>query len=456
MTPWQKYLDQNSDRFLQELLDFLRIPSVSALPNHAPDVQRAATWVAGRLEAAGIEDVRILPTGGHPVVYGEWLHAEGQPVILIYGHFDTQPADPLDLWATPPFEPVIRDGRLYARGATDDKGNMLLPILATETLLKTTGALPVNLKFFFEGQEEIGSPQIPAFIAAQRELLACDLVISADALQWTEEQPNLLIGTRGGAGVQIDIKGAKGDLHSGLYGGTIQNPLHALAALIASMHSPEGKVLVEDFYDDVVPLSLQDRKDIAAVPYDVAGYMAELGVKGLFGEPGYTTRERAWARPTLEVNGIWGGFQGEGVKTVLPNEAHAKITCRLVANQDPARIIRLLTAHVAQYTPPGVEVQVRPLAFLAHPYLMPADHPGNHIAAAVLEEVYGRPPIYTRLGGTLPVCALFLNELGAYTVSFGFCLEDENLHAPNEFFRLSSFYRGQQAYTMLLEKLAKF
>ncbi|GIV76744.1 dipeptidase [Litorilinea aerophila] len=453
MASWQEYLAQNRERFIEELLEFLRIPSISSLPEHADDVQEAAEWVAERMLQAGIEGVRILPTEGHPVVYGDWLHAPGKPTILIYGHFDTQPVDPLELWTHPPFEPVIQNGRVYARGASDDKGNMLIPILAVEALLQTEGKLPVNVKFFFEGQEEIGSPHLPPFVAANRELLACDMVVSSDGGQWSEDQPALSVAFRGLCALQIDVVGARRDLHSGSYGGAVQNPIHALVRILDSMRSPDGKILVDGFYDDVV-FTEEDRRLIAQVPFDEAEFKAELGVTELFGEPGYSTLERIWARPTLEVNGIWGGFQGEGVKTVLPNQAHAKITCRLVANQQPARIRELIAAHIKQHTPPGVKVNVHPFASAADPYRMPVDHPGNQAARAVHLQLYGKEPYYVRSGGTIPVCSLFLQHLGAYTVNFAFGLKDEQAHAPNEFFRLSSFDRGQQAYCLLLHQLA--
>jgi acetylornithine deacetylase/succinyl-diaminopimelate desuccinylase-like protein len=453
MSNWQDYLDANQERFLAELLDFLRIPSISALPDHAADVGRAAEWVAARLRAAGIEGVQVLPTGGHPVVYGEWLHAEGKPTVLIYGHFDTQPADPYNLWDSPPFEPAIRDGRVYARGATDDKGNMFTPILAAEALLQSEGALPVNVKFFFEGQEEIGSPQIPDFVAAHKDLLKCDLALSSDGGQWSETEPATLVGLRGGCGVQIDLVGAKSDLHSGMYGGAVQNPIHALVALLDTMRGADGRILVDGFYDGIPPLSPEDRKQIADVPFDVENYMEEIGVEGLFGEAGYTPREQVWARPTLEINGIWGGFQGAGVKTVLPNSAHAKITCRLVPGQDPARIADLLVQHVERHTRPGVKATATRLGFTAQPYLIPADHPGNLAASEVLQEIYGRAPYVVRSGGSIPVCTVILQNLGVYTVNFGFGLDDEQIHAPNEFFRLSSFERGQMAYCKLLHRL---
>ena len=454
MPAFESYLEEHQPRFLKELLEILSIPSISSLPERAPDVERAAAWVARRLTTAGLDGVRILPTGGHPVVYGEWLHAPGQPTLLVYGHFDTQPVDPLELWSQPPFEPVVRDGRIYARGASDDKGNMFIPILAVEALLRSEGALPVNVKFFLEGQEEIGSPQLPAFVAAHRELLACDMVISADSGQWSETDGALLVSLRGLCALQIDVEGARSDLHSGIYGGAVQNPIHALVQLLATLRGPDGTVQVEGFYDEVRPLSVEERALMAEVPFDEAAYREQLGVDALFGEPGYTVYERVGARPTLEVNGIWGGFQGDGVKTVLPSHAHAKITCRLVADQDPDVIRDRLTAHVEAHAPPGVRVTVRPLPGSARPYQMPAGHPGTAAARAVLTELYGKPPYHIRTGGSVPVCELFRSVLGVYTVGFGFGLDDEQFHAPNEFFRLSSFERGQKAYCRLLKQIA--
>ena len=454
MPAWETYLREHHTQYLDELMDFLRIPSVSSLPEHADDIRKAAEWVAARMETAGIEGVTILPTGGHPVVVGEWKHAGDKPTILIYGHFDTQPADPPDAWDQPPFEPVIKDECIFARGASDDKGNMLIPILVVEALLNTEGALPVNLVFMFEGQEEIGSPQIPQFIEQHKEILACDLVISADGLQWREDQPALFLGFKGICALQIDLKGPDSDLHSGIFGGAVQNPLHALAHLLDTMRSTGGRITVDGFYRNVQPLSDEDRRQIAAVPYDETYYKEQIGIDDVFGETNYTTYERAWARPTLEVNGIWGGFQGDGVKAVLPSEAHAKITCRLVADQTPEHVMDAIEQHVASHTPVGVSAKVRPLSSHAYPYLMMSDHPGNRAAHDVLKGVYGKDPYYVRLGGSLPICTLFLNTLGVYTVMFGFCLEDENIHAPNEYFRISSFRRGLRAYSKLLNRLA--
>ncbi len=455
MTACESYLDANQTRYLGELLELLRIPSISSLPEHAGDVRDAAEWVAARLTTAGIENVRVMPTAGHPVVYGDWLHAPSKPTVLIYGHFDTQPVDPVELWTAPPFEPTTHDGRIYARGASDDKGNMLIPILAVEASLQSSGSLPLNLKFFFEGEEEIGSPDLPAFVQSNAELFACDVVISADGAQLLEDRPSLLVSLKGLCGIQIDVHGAQTDLHSGIYGGTLQNPIEALAHILASLRAEDGTILVERFFDDVAPLTENDRTDIAAVPFNEAQVKDRLGVSGFFGEPGYTPAERMGARPTLEINGIWGGFQGEGVKTVIPKEAHAKITCRLVAHQNPEKIIEALVRHVEAHTPPGVSVTVTPLPATADPYLLPSEHWATDAAAEVLTDVYQVQPIRTRTGGSVPVTAIFLRYLDAYTITFAFGLNDEQFHAPDEFFRLSSFERGQRAYCRLLARLGR-
>lgn len=455
MAAYQSYLETHQDRFLTELLEFLRIPSISALPERAGDVTRAGEWVAQRLTAAGVENVTVMPTEGHPVVYGDWLHAPGRPTIMIYGHFDVQPVDPVELWTNPPFEPTVVGDRVYARGASDDKGNMLAPILAVEALLQSEGGAPVNLKFCFEGQEEIGSPHIPDFMPPHRDRFSCDLAVSADGGQFSETEPILLMSLRGICGIQIDVQGASSDLHSGLHGGRIQNPIHALTQILGTLRRADGRIAVEGFYDDVAELSSDERAAIALVPFDGGQYLEELGLEEGFGEPGYTNRERGWVRPTLEMNGIWGGFQEEGIKTVLPNSAHAKITCRLVADQDPARIIAVLEEHITQHAPPGVEVKVNPLSILGRPYSIAADHWGNRAAAAVLKEMYGREPYQTRSGGSIPITGVFREQLGADTISFGFGIEDENFHAPDEFFRLASFRKSQIAYCKLLAELGK-
>lgn len=451
---WQSYLNDNQRRFETELLEFVRIPSVSASAAHREDVARAGRWVADRLTVAGAENIAILPTGGHPVVYGDWLHAgDDKPTVLIYGHFDVQPAEPHNLWTSPAFEPEIRDGRVYGRGASDDKGGMLIPILAFEALMRSDDGLPVNVKFLFEGQEEIGSPELPDFVAANRRRLSCDMIYSADGLQWTADEANLVTALKGLVGVEITITGPREDQHSGMHGGGIANPLLALAQVLACLKGTDGRVLIDGFYDDVVELGDQDREEIARVPWDEAAYLDELGATELHGEPGYTTRERLWARPTLDVNGLTGGYQGDGTKTVLPARASAKITCRLVADQKPDRIYRLIVDHVHRVLPPGVRVQVERLAGNADPYQMPRNHNGSRVAGQILEEIYGAAPYVTRVGGSIPVTALFLKELGVHTTMFGFSVGDENLHAPDEFFRLKNFRRGQRAYCMLLERL---
>ena len=454
MVGWHSYLRQHESRNIEELIELARIPSISALPEHAGDVATAAQWVSQRMESAGLENVQILPTDGHPVVYSDWLHAgPDQPTALIYAHFDVQPVDPLHLWHSPPFEPARREGRIYARGASDDKGNLIAAIQALEAMLATEGELPINIKCLFEGEEEIGSRNLPAFVEQNRERLGCDYAISADSLQWSPQEGNLIIGLKGLAALQINVRGANQDLHSGLYGGTVSNPLHALAQIIASTRGPDGKILVEGFYDDVRPLSDTDRALISRAPYDEAEYMGELGLEGLFGEPDYTTRERAWARPTLEVNGMWGGFQGEGSKTVIPNEAHAKITCRLVADQHPQRIVEAIVRHAQEHAPPGVVVTADTFGDRVTPYLMDTDHPGNEAVRVVLAELYGREPYYTRLGGTIGFVSMMKDMMGVDTLMFGFTLGDEQLHAPNEFYRLDSFDKCQQGYCMLLHEL---
>lgn len=455
MSAWQSYLDQNRERFLSEMLDFFTIPSISALPEHAPDVRRAGEWVAARMKAAGIENVEMMETGGHPVVYGDWLHAPGKPTVMIYGHFDVQPVDPLHLWKKPPFAPDVRDGRVYARGASDDKGNMLVPILAVEAMLKTAGALPVNLKFFFEGQEEIGSPTLPAFVEQHKDKFACDMIYSADAGQFSETEPSLGIGLRGLAALELTVTGPDHDVHSGMYGGTIQNPIHALVGMLAALHNPDGSVNVPGFYDDVRPLTAEDRAAIAAIPSTDEERMSSVGVDALFGEAGFSSLEREWARPTLEVNGIGGGFQGAGTKTVIPSSAFAKITCRLVADQDPHKIAELVKTQIERLTPPGARVKVTGESSHAYPYLMPMDHPANLAARDVLVELYGKEPYYTRSGGSVPVATLFQRVLGVYSASFGFAMDDELQHSPNEFWRLSSFDKGQTAYCMLIERLGR-
>ena len=453
---WQEYLDTHQNRFVTELQNFVRIPSVSAKPEHMPDVVAAGEWVVARLRAAGAENVALYPTQGHPVVYGDWLHAgEDKPTVLLYGHFDVQPAEPLELWETAPFAAELRDGRIYGRGASDDKGGMMAPILAAEALLQTTGRLPVNVKFFFEGQEEIGSPTLAPFVKDNAALLRADMIISADGGQWSETEANLLMGLKGLVGCEITVTGAKADLHSGMHGGGVANPLHGLSQIIAALKGADGRINVPGFYDDVLDLTVEDRQAIARVPFDQEAYIAQLGVPDVFGEEGYSVRENLWARPTLELNGIWGGYQGGGIKTVLPSEARAKITCRLVANQTPDQIYALMAAHIHSLCPKGLRVSVERLPGSANPFLVPRGHNGTAAVSEVLSTLYGKAPYAVRTGGSIPVMSLLLQELGVHGAVMAFGLNDENIHAPNEFYRLSSYRKSQTAYCMLLERLGQ-
>ncbi len=448
------YLDANQSRFVEELCEFIRIPSVSAKPENTEDVRAAGQWVVDRLTKAGIENAEMFDTAGHPVVCADWLHAgNDRPTILIYGHFDVQPAEPFDLWSSPPFEPTIRGDRIYGRGATDDKGAMFIPILAAEALLRETGKLPVNVRFFFEGQEEIGSPDLPPFIENNLDRLQADMIFSADGGQWDTETPQLVMGLKGLTSLEITVKGAKSDLHSGMHGGGVANPGMALAQLLATMKDTNGRITVDGFYDDVVELTDSDREAIGRVPWDETKYLEQTGAPATHGEPGYTTRESLWARPTLEVNGLTSGWQGAGTKTVLPSEASAKITCRLVANQNPERIYDLIAAHVDNHCPPGVTATVTRNPGRADPFLVPQGHNATAIAGQVLEEVYGRIPFKTRVGGSIPIVSTLLENLGLHTVMFAFGHEDENQHAPDEFFRLPTFRLGQTAYVRLMERL---
>jgi acetylornithine deacetylase/succinyl-diaminopimelate desuccinylase-like protein len=453
---WQAYLATEQGRFINELVNFVRIPSVSAKIDNVPDVRRAADWVGDRLRKAGMEHVSVMQTEGHPAVYADWLQAgPNKPTVLIYGHFDVQPAEPFDQWSSPPFEPEIRDGRIYGRGASDDKGGMLIPILTVEAMLKTAGILPVNVKFIFEGQEEIGSPNMPDFVRRNADLLRADMIFSADGLQWSPDQPQIVEALKGMVSFEVIVRGPRSDQHSGLHGAGIANPALALAQLLTSMKSHDGVITIDGFYDDVVPLSEADRDAIARIPYDEDAYLAESGAPATWGEPGYSTRERLWARPTLDVNGLTSGWQGNGTKTVLPAEARAKITCRLVAAQMPERIFDLVRGHLTAHCPAGVSIEVQRNAGRADPFLVPAGHNASTLAAQVLEEVFGRAPYRTRLGGSIPIMTTLLEYLGVHAVMFGFIHDDENLHGPDEFFRLEAFHRGQIAYGKLLERIGQ-
>jgi len=449
------HLVANHDRILAELIEFAAIPSVSTDPAHAADVQAAARWVAAALTSAGPFTVRTIPTSGYPVVYAEWLGAPGTPTVLVYGHYDVQPADPLERWHSPPWTPTVRDGRLYARGVSDDKAPMLIPIKVAEAYFAATGGLPVNVKCLFEGEEEIGSPSLDAFIRDHAALLAADVVLSADGAMWRAVEPSLTVASRGLAGLELTLTGASKDLHSGRHGGGVANPLHAMARLIASLHEPDGRVAVAGFYDRVCALTPTERAEIAALPYDEAGYLAQVGAPSAFGEPGYTTLERQWTRPTIEVNGLWGGYEGPGSKTVIPSAAHAKITCRLVPDQDPADVVALVTRHLESRVPPGTRLSVAPGEHGSRPARIAQDHVALRAADAALRAVYGVRPLIVRMGGTVPISDLFRRHMGLETVFFSFSTADEDFHAPNEFFRVHRLHEGLEAWARYWDILGR-
>lgn len=435
------YFQDHRSEHLEELELFLRIPSVSSLSEHKEDMQRAAEWLVKAFEKAGLENVKIDETGGHPLVYADWLHAEGKPTVLVYGHYDVQPVDPLHLWESPPFQPQVRDNKIYARGASDDKGQTFMHIKAAEALLQLDGELPVNMKFIIEGEEEIGSPSLPAYVEKNKDALASDLIVISDTGMQGPGRPAVCYGLRGLAGVQIDVKGPKGDLHSGLYGGAVQNPLHAIVEILETFRDKEGVIQVEGFYDDVLPVSDKERAEFAALEFNLENEKKELGITEDFGEKGYSFVERTWIRPTLEINGITGGFSGEGIKTVLPAEASSKITCRLVPNQDPDDIIAKLKAHVEAHKPRGVSVEITEFD-KGKPFLTPFDHPAIQAAGRSYEKIYGVPTAFTRMGGSIPIVTEFVEILERPVVLMGFGLASENFHAPNEHFHLENFDKG--------------
>lgn len=447
------YFEKNRDTHLGQLREFLSIPSISALSEHKDDMTKAAEWLAESFRQAGMENVSIEPTAGHPVVYADWLHAEGKPTILVYGHYDVQPVDPLNLWDSEPFAPEIRDGKLYARGATDDKGQAFMHVKAAEALLQLDGELPVNMKFIIEGEEEIGSPNLVAFIKDHKEKLAADTIVISDTALYAPGQPAICYALRGLSGIQIDVKGAKSDLHSGTFGGGVANPIHAVAEILASFHDKEGTITVDGFYENVRPLSDEERQAYRDLDFDEEAQRKELDVPELFGEPGYSFLERTSARPTLEVNGVFGGFSGEGIKTVLPSEAGAKITCRLVPDQTPGEIVEKLEAHIDKHKPHGVEVTVTQFD-QGLPYITPFDHPALEAASRSYEKVYGVPTVYTRGGGSIPIVADFDAILGLPVVLMGFGLETENLHGPNEHLTLENFDKGLRVLGDYYEELS--
>ncbi|MFB3819726.1 MAG: dipeptidase [Candidatus Methylomirabilales bacterium] len=455
MHPAIGYIQERREAFVEELKDFLRIPSVSTKAEHKEDVQKAAEWLVGRMQGIGLENARVMPTAGHPVAYAEWLKAPGKPTALIYGHYDVQPAEPLDLWVTGPFEPSVRGRELFARGAVDDKGQVFMHLKALEAHLKTGGALPVNVKLLIEGEEEIGSPSLDAFIRRHARLLAADVAVISDTAMIAKGYPGITVGLRGLVYFQIDVQSTATDLHSGGFGGAVENPAFALARLLAQLKDRNGRILIPGFYDDVRRLTPEERRQLAGLPFSERKFQKDIGAAALFGERGFTTLERLWARPTLEVNGLLSGFTGEGAKTVLPARAMAKVSMRLVPHQDPARIARLFTQHVKRLAPKTVRVTVREVSGRGAPWLAPADHPAMQAMARAIQKGFGKQPVYTRTGGTIPVVATLTSLLELPCLLMGIGLPDENAHAPNEKLDLDNFHQGTLACAHLWNELAE-
>ncbi len=458
MGSWEDHLAATEDGAVEELLDLLRIPSVSTDPARADDVRRTATWVTARLTKAGVPEVELVDgtEGGHPAVIGRWSVGPDLPTVLIYGHYDVQPEDPVELWESPAFETEIRDGVIFARGAADMKGNLLTAIHGVEaSALAHRGQPPVNVTFLFEGEEEIGSPSLTGIVRAHKDRLRADAVLSADGGQYRDDAPSQTVARKGLTGMQVTVTGASSDLHSGRFGAFAPNAARSAAELAASFHDANGRVAVEGFYDQVVELTPDEKAEAALTADDESVVAAQLGVPELWGESGYTARERAWARPTLDINSIWGGFQGAGSKTVTPAKAHIKITCRLVANQEPEEIAGLIQAHIDAHRPTGTSIVVSGIKGGARPYLLDRQNPVYRAADEALTRLFGVAPVVQRAGGTIPATAIFLDELGIHTIGFAWSGPDSKSHAPNERYPVANFLRGRRGYAMLLDVLAE-
>jgi acetylornithine deacetylase/succinyl-diaminopimelate desuccinylase-like protein len=437
---WKEYQEKNKERFLNEMLDLLRIPSVSAKSEHKADMLKCAEAVKKSLLAAGAGKAEVMPTDGHPVVFAEKIIDPSKPTVLVYGHYDVQPAEPLELWHSGPFEPVIKDGKIYARGSADDKGQFYMHVKALEILTKTN-TMTTNIKFLIEGEEEVGSPNLGKFVAANKSLLKADVILISDSSMLSMENPSLDTGVRGLSYIEVEVTGANRDLHSGTYGGAVANPITILSKMIASCHDENNHITIPGFYDDVVVAGPEERALINKAPYDEKKYKDDLGVKELWGEKGYTTYERTGIRPTIEVNGIWGGYQGEGAKTVLPSKATAKISARLVPNQSSHKMTEMLLNYFKKIAPPSVTVE----AFEHHggePYMTPIDSKGYKAAAKAVETTFGKAPIPVRGGGSIPICSILERELGIKIVFMGFGLDNDNLHSPNEKYNIENYYKG--------------
>jgi acetylornithine deacetylase/succinyl-diaminopimelate desuccinylase-like protein len=449
------YIQQNENRFLNELKDFIRIPSISTLPENKPDVDRAAKFVAEALKKAGVENVEIIPTQKHPLVYADWLHAPGKPTVLCYGHYDVQPPDPVELWQTPPFEPTERDGNLYARGSADDKGQMYMHIKAVEALFAVNGKPPVNLKFLVEGEEEVGGESVAKYVAANKEKLKADVALVSDTSLYADGIPTLCIGLRGLVYTEIECNGPKRDLHSGLYGGAAPNPIFALVELLSKMKDANGRIQIPGMYDDVAEPARAEKHSWTSLPFSEQDFLNnEVGSTRLTGEADRTVLERVWSRPTLEVHGIAGGFTAAGAKTVIPAKATAKVSLRLVPNQDPEKIIAAFKKFVVDNTPAGVKMEVRVLSAAPSVVVNP-DHPAIATAAKVFSEMLGRPTVFIRSGGSVPIVGDFAKHLGIPTVMMGWGLPDDGLHSPNEKYKIANFYNGIMTVAHFFEQYGK-
>jgi len=447
------FIERTADERLADYLEFLRIPSIGTLKEHDADVRAAAQFLVDRLERMGFENVEASPTGGHPIVYADWLHAEGAPTVLVYTHYDVQPVDPLDLWKRPPFEPVVENGRVYARGAADDKSHAHLHLWAARAWLETQGRLPVNLRIVFEGEEESGSDHFDPWIVANKGRLTADLAMISDTGFFEGNKPAITVGLRGLVYMQINVTGSELDLHSGSFGGNVQNPANALATIIARLKNDDGSVAVPGFYDDVRELTPREREEFARMPLDEEAFKHDHGLYELFGESEFSPLERRGARPTLDVNGIWGGFQGEGSKTIIPAHAHAKVSCRLVPSMNPDRTFEQVREHVMDVAPPGVKVEVTKLNDGMWSRT-PIDHPFVQAAADCLEDVFGARPYYLYEGGSVPAGATFSNVLGQPVLLLGFTQPDDQAHAPNESMRLDNYEGGLRTLVRYWQKLA--
>lgn len=451
----ETFVHDNEQRLLDELFTLLRIPSISTSPEHKGDIDRAAKFVADALRKAGLENIEIIPTAGHPLVYADWLHAPGKPTILCYGHYDVQPPDPLELWETPPFEPAIRNGNIYARGSADDKGQMYMHIKAVEALRATSGTLPINFKFLIEGEEEVGGAGIAKYVAANPEKLKADVALVSDTALYAEDLPTLCIGLRGLIYMEVEAKGPSRDLHSGLYGGAAPNAVWGLIELLSKCKDEKGHIRIPGMYDDVVPPAPQEKESWKSLPFNEENFLKkEVGSTALTMEPGYSVLESTWARPTMEVHGIAGGFTGTGAKTVIPAKATAKVSFRMVPNQDPDKVVEAFRQFLKDNTPTGIEIELRVLstgpAIMVNP-----DHPAIETAARVFSQMLGKPTVFTRSGGSIPVVGDFANHLKIPTVLMGFGLPDDGLHSPNEKYRVGNYYTGIMTIAHFFDEYGK-